>query len=226
MKFFRITLIFILALVISGLELSAQAQTAGEWYQQGLALKKKWQYSQAEDCFEKAVKLKPDFIDAWMQKGLVLQFQLKLKESISDLETALGLAKKQKDTERIEKIKNYLAIAYNSDGLYLNRKEKYPEAIKSLDKAVAIDPKMFPAWFNKGFALEKLGKYQEAIPAYEKAISIDSDYAKAWYHKGVCLKKLGKKKKARQFLEIALEFAKDKNNSTLIYEVEEELKRL
>jgi len=56
----------------------------------------------------------------------------------------------------------------------------YDEAIKTLDKAIEINPRLAEAWYNKGNALLSLGKYEEAIKAFDKAIEINPQYAKAW----------------------------------------------
>ena len=48
--------------------------------------------------------------------------------------------------------------------------------MKTLDKAIEINPQNSMAWNNKGSALAHLNKYDEAIKAYDKAIETNSHY--------------------------------------------------
>ncbi|MGC2573032.1 MAG: tetratricopeptide repeat protein, partial [Candidatus Nitrosopolaris sp.] len=50
---------------------------------------------------------------------------------------------------------------------------KYNEAIETIDKALAIDPKNAHALDSKGFALDGLGRHNEAIALFNKALAID-----------------------------------------------------
>ena len=49
------------------------------------------------------------------------------------------------------------------------------EAIKSLDRAIELDPKLAFAWDNKGNVLDDLGNQEDAIKYYDTAIELDSN---------------------------------------------------
>jgi Flp pilus assembly protein TadD len=51
-------------------------------------------------------------------------------------------------------------------------------ALKDLDKAIAIDPKLAEAYLWKGIALRKGGRNVEARQALERAVQLDPD--RAW----------------------------------------------
>ncbi|MFB3765082.1 MAG: tetratricopeptide repeat protein [Methanotrichaceae archaeon] len=85
---------------------------------------------------------------------------------------------------------------WNGEGMDLFDSEKYAEAIKAYDMALAADPNYVNAWLNKGTAFFKLGKYHEAIEAFNQVIKMDPQHADAWHREGVVLKKMGRKVEA------------------------------
>ena len=55
---------------------------------------------------------------------------------------------------------------------------KYPEALASLDKAIAAYPKYASALMLKGVVLERMGQREAARAAYQQAVTADPAYAK------------------------------------------------
>jgi tetratricopeptide (TPR) repeat protein len=49
----------------------------------------------------------------------------------------------------------------------------YQEMIQCCDKAIAINPKTFSAWLNKGAALNELKLYREAIQCFATATKLE-----------------------------------------------------
>jgi tetratricopeptide (TPR) repeat protein len=64
-------------------------------------------------------------------------------------------------------------------GIALFNLERYTEAIKYFDKALAIDPQYVDALNNKGRALSHLGNYTGGIEYFDKALAIDPNYISA-----------------------------------------------
>jgi tetratricopeptide (TPR) repeat protein len=85
---------------------------------------------------------------------------------------------------------------WNSEGMDLSRLEKYSEAIKVYDTALAVDPNYVNSWINKGTSFFRLVMYEEAIAAFNQVIKIDPQHADAWNRKGIVLKKNGQKVEA------------------------------
>lgn len=67
---------------------------------------------------------------------------------------------------------------------------QYWEAIAWYERAIAISPKHYLAWFGKGFALAQLHHYQQALEAYDCVIQNREDYHLAWYNRGKVLEEL------------------------------------
>ncbi len=93
----------------------------------------------------------------------------------------------------------------NKEGISLLKQGKYNESIRTLDKALEINPNYGPAWANKGTDLLILGKYNEALQAYNKATEINSNDAVAWNGKCSVLYKMGKYEDALKASNRALE---------------------
>ena len=89
------------------------------------------------------------------------------------------------------RISAYASSNKANKGAVLNSLGNYTEAIKSYDKALAIDPHNVYALNNKGAALYRLGNYPGAILYYHKALAIQPNYVNALINKGISLHDLG-----------------------------------
>ena len=67
---------------------------------------------------------------------------------------------------------------------------KYDQAIECYDKAIALEPRDFAAWHNKGELLFSLKKHDQAIECYDKAIALNPNFAGAWYNKALIFDEL------------------------------------
>jgi hypothetical protein len=65
------------------------------------------------------------------------------------------------------------ADRWAQNGYELLKRDRYEEAIQSLERSIDINPGNSEVWRNKGVALYFLGRYDEAIQATEKAIEVD-----------------------------------------------------
>ena len=79
-------------------------------------------------------------------------------------------------------IKNDQHKSLYKQSLSLIKDERYEEALKILDKAIALNPDYADAWYSKGLTLLKLGREEEALKVYHKVIKLNPDYARAWYY--------------------------------------------
>jgi Flp pilus assembly protein TadD len=144
----------------------------------------------------KAVKLKPDFAEAWYNKGVALGELGKLEEALACYDKAIRL--KPDDAE-----------AWNNKGAALGELGKLEEAITCFDEAIKLKPDNAEVWYNKGVVLGELGKLEEALDCYDEAIKLKPDNAEVWYNKGVALGKLGQHKKALACYDEAIKLRPD-----------------
>ena len=135
------------------------------------------------EAFTKALAIKPDFAEAYNNKGNTLIKQDKLDESIEAFTKAL-------------EIKPEFAEAYNNMGNALQKQGKLHKSIEAFTKALAIKPGYAEAFYNMGNALQEQGKLEKAIKAYNEVLAIKPNYADAYNNMGNALKDQGKLEEA------------------------------
>jgi Tfp pilus assembly protein PilF len=159
-------------------------------------------------AYNKALSIKPNYVDAYNNMGNTLKEQGKLEEAIEAYNKALSikpdyvdayfnmgnaLQDQGKPEEAIEAYNTALSIkpdyakAYYNIGILLAEQGKLEEAIKAYNKAVSTKPDYLDAYNNIGNTLHDQGKPEEAIEAYNKAISIKPDYAEAHHNLSLAL---------------------------------------
>jgi CHAT domain-containing protein/Flp pilus assembly protein TadD len=145
---------------------------------------------------DKALKIIPDYHEAWYARGIALSCLEKFLEAISSFDKALEL---KLDDD---------ASWYNR-GIALNNSGRLEEAVASYEKALEIKPNYHEAWYRRGITLGNLGRLEEAIDSYEKALKIKPNYHEAWYNCGNKQVNLCLFEKAIASYDKALEFIPD-----------------
>jgi tetratricopeptide (TPR) repeat protein len=154
------------------------------------------EYEEAIASLDQALKFKPDYHQAWYNRGNALGNLGRLEEAISSYDQALKF--KPDDHQ-----------AWNSRGNALGNLGRLEEAIASLDQALKIKPDYHQAWYNRGNVLDDLGRLEEAISSLDQALKIKPDYHQAWNNRGIALGNLGRLEEAISSLDQALKFKPD-----------------
>ncbi len=84
------------------------------------------------------------------------------------------------------------AIGHYQQGLKSASVGDMMSAIGRFDRAIAIDPRYFQAYIERGNVKDAIGDYPGAIADYTSAISIDPQAATAYYNRGTVLSQSGK----------------------------------
>jgi tetratricopeptide (TPR) repeat protein len=95
---------------------------------------------------------------------------------------------------------------YQQLGLLYQNRKKYTEAIKSYQKAIALDPVFHRAFFNLGLIYVSATKnYVQAEKMFNHVVELRPEYVhEAYYSLAVVQKYLGKRDECRKNLERAL----------------------
>jgi superkiller protein 3 len=171
-------------------------QKAELFYEQGLLYRYAEEYAKAIASYDKALEIKPDYHEAWNNRGIALGNLGRLEEAIASYDKAL-------------EFKPDLHEAWYNRGIALGNLGRLEEAIASYDKALEFKPDLHEAWYNRGNALYNLGRLEEAIASYDKALEIKPDYHEAWNYRGYALGNLGRLEEAIASYDKALEIKPD-----------------
>ncbi len=139
----------------------------------------------AEEFFRAALNLNPRYGEARVNLGLVLAEKGKFADAEIEIRTAP------------ESVKSLTAL-----GMVQTKLGK-PEAVDTLRKVVALDPKSAGARLNLGIALADSGNLPPALAEFTEAIRLDPGNAPAHYNRGRVLKDLGQLEEASREFEAA-----------------------
>ena len=156
------------------------------------------QFDAAINNYKKALKINPDYPDAYNNMGNALKDKGDLEAAIESYKQAL-------------KIKPDYAQAYNNMGIALKGKGDLEAAIESYKQALKIKPDYAQAYNNMGSALSEKGDLEAAIESYKQALKIKPNYAEVYNNMGIALKDKGDLEAAiesyKQALKIKLDYA-------------------
>jgi tetratricopeptide (TPR) repeat protein len=176
-------------------------------------------------CYDRALALRPDFIQAHSNRGAVLKKMQRYEEALESFDRALCLEPHHADVlnnragvlqelgryaEALEGYDRALALrpdhaeTLNNRGVTLRALGRRPEALTSYDKALALRPDMVEALVNRGIALHELKRYGDALADYDRAILLQPDHADALGNRANALDGLGRREEALAGYDAAL----------------------
>ena len=161
---------------------------------------------EAIKAYKQAIKLKPDYVDAFNNMGNALKAQGNLGEAIEVYKNVISL-------------KPDYADAYINMGLILHDQGKLDQAIEANIKAISLKPDYAEAYSNMGNVQKDQGKLGQAISAYKKALTFKSNYAEAYSNMGNAFQDQGKSEEAiksyKQAIKLKPNYAEAHQNLSL-----------
>jgi type IV pilus assembly protein PilF len=139
-----------------------------------------------------AIKLQPDYSNAYNYLGFVYFRDGKVDEAIKNYHKAL----------ENELYLNPQDAHLNLGVAYLSRKE-YRQAMLHLQEAIRLVPDFTAAYNSLGQAYEGLGQYDKARFNYEKAVEFNPQYVDAYLNLGKLFYRSGERQKAKSnFIQV------------------------
>jgi len=126
-------------------------------------------YENAIKYYNKAIQLKANSSNAYVNRGLV-------KRSLGNYKSALA------DYNRAIKLNPKSASAYNNIGSIKYDKKDYQSAARNFIKAKNLNKNYLDAYYNLGCVYLQLKKYDEAIKNYKKVLSLNFRHYKTYYN--------------------------------------------
>lgn len=141
------------------------------------------QLTESIQMFSNATKIKPDYVEAHFNLGVVLKESGKIENAIKSYNNAINFFPKYFD-------------AHNNLGNALKEIGRYEESIQSYKKALEIRSNSHEVNFNLARVCQSANLLQDAVNYYQIAIALKPDYAQAHNNLGVTFRKLNQLQKA------------------------------
>ncbi len=166
--------------------------SAKEYYYKGVEYAVQGKFQEANEEFEKALKVDPFYGSAENSLKVIKDvIEQKIKrETAIHLFKGTSYANKGQFDQAISDYTNAIEInpkyaeAYYARGIVYYDQGEYDQAISDFTKAIEINPKFAEAYYNRGIVYKNKDQYDQAISDYTKALEINPKYAKAYNNRG------------------------------------------
>jgi tetratricopeptide (TPR) repeat protein len=173
------------------------ASSADYWYMRGEDLVRKEHLSEADDCFDRALKQDPRDACALIYRGYCLYRLGSYEAACAYLGQAAQLEPRQPEIGIIK-------------ALCLCHLQQFEEALRHFTRALRCGLETPDIWNNKGFCLARLGRHREASAALKNALSkCGADSLEILCNAASVLVKLGAGKQALDYFDQALKVNAD-----------------
>lgn len=170
------------------------------------------------ELYTEAISMKPDFLDAYINRGLVNNELQDYEKSIEDYNKAIELDSK-------------CALAYNNRGYTKYKQEDFSGALADYNKAILLNPKFKMAIDNKANLVSEVcvaddkdfsekyylslgivevnsGNFAEAVRNLDEVLKYNKNSDLAYFYKGIAYHSLGNTDKAYENYSKAIEINK------------------
>ncbi len=141
-------------------------------YKEGFELSRLGRELEALDAYREAVRLKPDYVAAYIDMGVALGNQGRWKDAVLAYRAAMRFRA------------DYGEAHYNL-GVAFAHLGQWKEALDAFRTAARLNPRDADALNNTGVALNELERHMEALQAYREAVGVSPDYVEAWVNLGI-----------------------------------------
>ena len=146
----------------------------------------------ARKQFEDAIRLNPSYVEAIDALGFAQEALGDDAGAIKRYEEAVALNEQRHGT---------FASAHVNLSAYYNRTGDSAKALTWAQKALELDPKSDPAWFQKARAEERQGNLLAAVDSLNRAIAVNSRSSSYYYVLAGVYRRLGKTEESKKALD-------------------------
>jgi tetratricopeptide (TPR) repeat protein len=150
----------------------------------GLNYQERGQNQRAIQDFNKAIYYKPNYADAYSNRGNAYSGLGQYQRAMDDFNKAIRL-------------NPHSAKAYYNRGAFtFNKLGQYQPAIEDFNEAIRLKPDLLSAYEGQGAAYSKIGQYQRALDYLNEAIRLKPNKAFAYGLRGAAYLKQGNKEQS------------------------------
>lgn len=129
--------------------------------------------------YDQAVKIKPDYAEAWFNRALLLLQTQRFDDAQKSFEKA---ALQRPGSPE---------LPYNW-GVALSGLKRHAEALASFEKAISLRPDFIQAHYNRGVTLAELRRFEEALASYDTVLGFRPEDAQTHNNRANMLAELGR----------------------------------
>ena len=197
MKVFSLLFVFLFSFA-----LFTYAQSAQDYYKSAMIKFVNKRYSESVEDFTKAIKVKPNYIDAYFNRGIAYEYMGESNRAL-------------KDYANVIKLDPGMNEAYINRALLYKKLEKYTLAIKDLDRAIALRPDFAFAYLYRADIHYIMGDLGASAKDYRKVLNMLPNYIKAQRRLSEILYRQGKYTEALEFASKLCMLESDKADNFL-----------
>lgn len=153
-------------------------------------------YAEALACFEKAILLRNDYVEAYNDFGITLIEMKKFGDALTFFDQAIRLSP-------------LFVPAHGNRGFVLRKLGRFEAALSAYDKAMSLSPGHLDICLNRGSVLRELRRYEEAVANYRSIIDSNPAQFDAYCNLGVVLHEMGRLDEAVQVYDKAIALKPD-----------------
>ena len=172
-----------------------EKRESSDFFLRGNAKWKEKEYHEAVKWYTEAIAKRPDFSDAYYNRGLVYQILEKNDEALADFTKAAEL-----DTK--------FAPALFKKAEMLQTLQRFDEAVPAVDALVKSFPDSAANWTLKGDILLQKADLSGSLSSYDRSLSLDSASIETLINKGVVLQEMNEIDLAEAVFKKALKSGK------------------
>jgi tetratricopeptide (TPR) repeat protein len=148
----------------------------------------------------RAIELKPNYVDSYLQRAVIYKEGGDLFKAVSDYGRAVDLNP------------NIPSVQYDF-GQTLRQLGMYEPAVEAYRRAIELNPAMLEAYNNLGITYSELKRYDEAAGYFRKVIEMNPRYTKAYNNLGAAYAQAGDLDRAVEAFSTAIEIDPQYANS-------------
>ncbi|GLI93826.1 tetratricopeptide repeat protein [Methylocystis echinoides] len=159
-----------------------------------------------DNAFEsasRAIGLKPDCAEAYLNRGYIYMCRSQFDDALNDFARAANLKRNYED-------------AHLNRGIALHKLNRFEDALDAYATALSINPRRSETYDNLGQTLVSLNRLEEAVASHDAAVAINPRNAIFFYNRGIALHECGRLAEALQSYSSAIDldpfFAEARNN--------------
>lgn len=177
------------ALVLGACQAFARERSSGgdDPFAAGMRYAAERKYVEANERFERAIHDDPTQIAPYIESARALVLAGKRREGLKRIETALQIARKRSDIDRLKDQRRLLSeIFYTNttfqryqDGVNNMKGMKLRAAIEAFEQALATEPDNVEVMIAYARALQSVDDWKESVNVLEQAFALNNDKKEA-----------------------------------------------